>query len=131
MRKLLDNTKISYSIAPVVSTESVNGTGVDTQGYSDAMLIVAAGTIDTASTNETYSYSIEHSDDNSSFSAVSGATTTITASNTTKVVRLAELNVTIKRYVRAVLTAAGTTPSIAHTAIFALGESYTGAVNAD
>lgn len=131
MRKLVDNVKISYSIAPVVSTASANGTGVDTQGYSDAMLIVAAGTIDTASGNETYSYSIEHSDDNSSFSAVSGATTTITASNTTKVVRLAELNVTIKRYVRAVLTAAGTTPSIAHSAVFALGEPYAGPVNAD
>ena len=131
-RKLLDNTKVTFSIAPVVSTASANGTAVDTLGYNDGMLIVTAGVIDTASGNETYAYSVEESDDGSTgWVAVSGATGSITASSTTALIRVKELNLARKRYLRAVLTAGGTTPSIAQTAIFLLGEAFAGAVNND
>jgi len=129
--KLFDNINVLASLVPATRTADTNGTGVDTQGYRDGMLVVSAGDIDLASTDETYAINIEESDDNSTFAAVSGLTTTVTADNQVKLIRVSELNVTRKRYLRAVLDVGGTTPSIPLAAIFLLGESYTGPVNSD
>ena len=131
MRKLFDNVKALASLVPAVRTADANGTGVDTQGYGDGMLVVTAGDIDLADANETYVIELEESDDNSTFTDVSGHDITITADNQVGVVRIRELNVTRKRYLRAVCNVGGTSPSFPVAAVFLLGEAYAGPVNDD
>jgi ABC-type phosphate/phosphonate transport system substrate-binding protein len=129
--KLFDNIKAVASLVSATRTADANGTGVDTLGYRDAMLVVQAGDIDLASTDETYVIELEESDDNSAWSDVSDISVTITADNQTGVARVSELNVVRKRYLRAVLNVSGTTPSIPCSAIFLLGEGYAGPANTD
>ena len=129
--KLYDNVKAVVSVVAAVYTADQNGTGVDTQGYRNGMLVVHAGNIDTASADETYVVELEESDDNSTWSDVATISVTIDADNEVGVARISELNVTRKRYLRAVLNVGGTTPSFPGTAIFLLGESDRGAVNQD
>lgn len=129
--KIFDNVKAVASLVSATRTSDTNGTGVDTRGYRDGMMVVQAGDIDLASTDETYVIELEESDDNSAWSDVSGITVTITADNQTGVARIPELNVVRKRYLRAVLNVGGTTPSIPCSAVFLLGESYAAPVNAD
>lgn len=129
--KLFDNTKAIASLVSATRTADANGTGVDTQGYRDGMMVVQAGDIDLASTDETYVMELEESDDNSTFVDVTGISITITADNQTGVVRIPELNVVRKRYLRAVLNVGGTTPSIPCSAVFLLGEAYAGPINSD
>lgn len=122
--KVFDNILVVPSLVPATRTADANGTGVDTKGYNDAMLVVSVGDIDLADTNETYAVNLEESDDNSSFSAVSGFSITITADNQCKELRIPDLNLTRKRYLRAVLDVGGTTPSIPGEAFFVLGEPF-------
>lgn len=130
MRKLFDNTKVSFSFRPNAVTATANGTGVDTQGYADGMVILEVGTV--SGTTPSMTVKIQESDDNSTFADITGATfTAVTASNSSQVLRLSELNVTRKRYVRAVATISGTTPSFAFSTIVLLGENTSGPVNND
>lgn len=129
--KLFDNVKVAASLVPAVRTADANGTGVDTQGYENGMLVVNVGDIDLADANETYVIELEESDDNSTFTDVTGFDVTITADNETDMVRIPELNVTRKRYLRAVLNVGGTTPSIPVDAFFLLGGKASGPVNSD
>lgn len=128
--KLFDNIKAAFTHRPQRATSSQNGTGVDTQGYRDAMVVLEVGTV--SGTSPTLDVKLQESDDNSTFTDISGATfTQVTASNSSQVKRLAELNVTRKRYVRAVATIAGTTPSFDFATEILLGESYKGPINND
>ena len=129
--KLFDNVKAVASLVSATRTADANGTGVDTQGYRDAMLVVQAGNIDLADADETYVVELEESDDNSTWSDVATISVTITADNETGVARVAELNVTRKRYLRAVLNVGGTSPSFPGSAVFLLGEAHNGPVNTD
>lgn len=131
MNKIFDNTKFVASLVPATRTADANGTGVDTQGYNDAVLLVAVGDIDLASADETYVVELEESDDNSTFTDVTGHDVTITADNEVDQVRITGLNVVRKRYLRAVLNVGGTTPSFPGTAIFLLGGGASGPVNSD
>jgi len=129
MNSVFDNILCTASLVPATRTASANGTAVDTRGYSDGMIVVTAGDIDLANADETYTFTVEESEDGSTgWTAVSGISITITADNQTKEARLADLNLTRDRYLRAVLTAAGTTPSIPGTAFFVLGRGASGAV---
>lgn len=129
--KLFDNIKAVASIVPAVYTADQNGTGVDTLGYRDGMLVVNAGNIDTTNGDETYVVELEESDDNSTWSDVATISVTIDADNEVGVARIPELNVVRKRYLRAVLNVGGTTPSFPGGAVFMLGEGYAGPVNSD
>lgn len=131
MRHVFDNVKVLASLVPATRTADANGTGVDTLGYENAMLVVAAGDIDLASTDETYVVELEESDDNSTWSDVTGFDVTITADNEVDQVRIPNLNTTRKRYLRAVLNVGGTTPSFPGTALFLLGGADSGPVNSD
>src|SRR5215217_6956516 len=131
MRKLFDNVKFVASLVPAVRTADANGTGVDTQGYEDAVLLVQAGDIDLASADESYVIELEESDDNSSWSDVAGHDVTITADNEVDKVRISELNVARKRYLRAVCNVGGTTPSFPVAATFLLAGGVSGPVNSD
>jgi len=127
--KVFDNIAVVASLVPATRTADANGVAVDTQGYTDGMLQVIAGDIDLANADETYAVTVEESDDGSTgWVAVSGASTTVTADNQLKEIRLAELNLTRKRYLRAVLDVGGTTPSIPGTAVFVLGGKARGPV---
>lgn len=129
MKKVFDNVAIFQSLVPAVITASANGSAVDTKGYNDGMVQILAGTIDLSSANETYAFSVEHSDDGSTgWTAVSGLTNTVTANNQAKEIRLAELNVVTKRYLRVVATLAGTTPSFAGACAIVLGNPVQGPV---
>ncbi len=128
---LFDNVKAVASLVSATRSSDTNGTGVDTLGYRDGMLVVQAGDIDLASADETYVVELEESDDNSAWVDVASISITITADNQTGVARIPELNVARKRYLRAVLNVGGTTPSFPGSAVFLLAGSYAGPVNTD
>ena len=125
MIKLFDNIAAVFTFRPNRVTATGNGTGVDTQGYNDAMVVLEVGTV--SGTSPTLAVKMQESDDNSSFTDISGATfTTVTASNSSQVLRLAELNVSKKRYVRAVATIGGTSPSFDFACEVLLGDKMLG-----
>lgn len=124
MRSVYDAVKSLASLVPAVRTADANGTGVDTKGYNTAKLVVAAGDIDLTTGDETYTINVEESDDDSTYAAVSGLTTTVTADNQVKNIRIDGLGTVRKRYLRAVLDVAGTTPSIPVSAVFELGNAF-------
>lgn len=128
MNKVFDNILVTPSIVPAVYTADSNGTGVDTLGYNDAMMVVACGDLDLASGNETYAINLEESDDNSTFTAVSGFSISMTADNTCKELRIPNLNTTRKRYLRAALDVGGTTPSFPGIAMIVLGQPFSAPV---
>ena len=126
--KVFDNILVQASLVPATRTADANGTGIDTKGFNDAMLVVAVGDIDLADANETYEVILEESDDNSTFTEVTDFSITITADNQVKELRIPDLNLTRKRYLRAVLDVGGTSPSIPGTALFVLGSPFSGPV---
>jgi len=121
MRDIKNNLDGVSSIDPASVTVTTNGSGVDLRDYDGAMVVFQAGTADTGSGNETYAPSVEESDDNSSFSAVAasdleGALSNMTANSAQRVGYKGA-----KRYIRAVLTLGGTTPSIDASALVLRG----------
>jgi len=129
MRSVYDAIKVLSSLVPAVRTASANGTGVDTKGYNSAMAVINAGDIDLVSTDETYAFKVQDSADNSTFADVSGLTTTVTADDQVKVIRIDGLGTTIRRYVRVVATLGGTTPSWPGSAVILLGRAFQEPVN--
>lgn len=115
MRTIGEALKAALTIVPAVYTATTSSeTVVDTAGFDNVCFVITAGDIDLASGNETYSFAIHESDnsDGSSSSAISGATTTITADNTVKKIQVSGLGTgSRKRYMFARATLAGTTPS--------------------
>ena len=74
MKDLANNLIGVQSLAPAVSTADANGDGVDLQFFEGAMSIVDVGAEgDTLSSSVKIDFKLEHSDDNSSFSAVTSS----------------------------------------------------------
>lgn len=123
MHSVYDNVKVLASIVPAIYTASSNGAGVDMLGYDSAMALIVAGDLDLASGNETYSFAVEESDTSGgTYTAITSATTTCTADNDVKVIRIDGLGTgSRKRFLRIVATLAGTTPSWPGSAMFVLG----------
>ena len=68
MKDLSNNLVISSSLINAVKTTGANGTGVDLQGYESALAVVAVGAEgDTLAANLNFQVSLEHSDDNSTY----------------------------------------------------------------
>lgn len=107
------------SLIPAVITSSANGKAVDTRGYTSALIVFHLGAHDHTTGNETFTGTVEESADGSTgWAAISGATTgalgAVVPDTTSGNVYC--INVNLKagarlRYLRAVATLAGTTPS--------------------
>lgn len=68
---LANNTAVALSYKPTVTTAAANGTGVDLQGYKSATLVAFIGAEgDTLSGSVYFEISLEHSDDNSTYTDV-------------------------------------------------------------
>lgn len=113
-------------VAPSTRTATVTGTGVDLSPYVNTVntnlkIVADVGTV--TGTTPTLDIKIQDSDDNSTYADITSATfTQITATGTGAVEIHTKTN---KRYIRAVGTIGGTTPSFP-LAIWALViERYT------
>lgn len=110
-RDLASNIDVETSIAPDTRSTSVNGAGVDLQGFESAAIAFVVGAVDAA----TYTPTIEDSTDNASWGTVPGAQLSATlvdlATNTNQRVGYRGG----KRYVRAVITVSGSPSAGAET----------------
>lgn len=109
---LSKNYKAISLVRPQVATSTVTGTGVDTMGYGDdAIAIVDLGAA--SGTSATNIVTIQTSPDNSTWTTVTTfATLTDTSDNKIACGRV-NLDAASRRYVRALCTIAGTSPSFA------------------
>ena len=133
--KLFDNVKATQSLDPDVRTDDANGeTVVDTLGYRDGMLVAVAGDV-TDTTGDTYTIKVYESDSSTTGFTDTGISVVYTGGqaedNSTKVARIAELNVVRKRFLRADLECTATTTSFEGGALILLSEATKGAVNSD
>lgn len=93
-------------------TSTLTGTGIDVlhyEGVALAVLNASAGT----GTNPTLDVKLQHSDDNSTYADVTGATfTQVTNDAGSAGVQVMRINVSdLKRYLRVIGTIGGTSPS--------------------
>lgn len=115
MRELKDNIKQLVSIRPQTLTASANGIAVDTQGYEEAVALLEVGAV--SGTSPTLDVKIQESADGSTgWTDITGkAFTQVTVSDNEQKLKL-DLQAkqgARKRYIRAVATIAGTSPSFA------------------
>ncbi len=108
--------------AAVTKTASFNGTGVDLgAGFApggggqpmDAAVPVTA--LDFTTTDETYSFKMQESNDNSTYTDCSAVVSALTANVGGSILLTGRVQ---KRYVRYALTIAGTSPSITYGPIY-------------
>lgn len=71
MKDLSNNIVPVMSIIPAVKTAAANGVGVDLQGYESCLAVVNVGAEgDTLAANLNFQISLQHSDDNSTYTDV-------------------------------------------------------------
>lgn len=116
MRDLFNNIDPASSIAAQAVTATVNGAGVNLQGYNGADFLVDLGTF--AGTTPTATIKFQESDDNTTFTDVA-ATDLLNGANSIAVDTTNDAQVHRrgyvgkKQYVRVIVSAiAGTTPSL-------------------
>jgi hypothetical protein len=110
----LDNVNdisVAASLAPAARTATANGTGVDLTGYNAAAVVITAGTI---TDGTLYTFEVQESDDNATFTAVAdadliGTEPALAASDDNAVRELGYKG--IKRYIRVALTGATGAPA--------------------
>lgn len=116
-KDIYSNIGVAETLAPASRTASVNGTGVDLAGYESAAVVIERGAA--GGTTPSFTFEVQESDDNATFTAVAGAN----LQGTEPVVTAAGAPVMIgylgaKRYIRAAITAAsGTSPTLLCSAI--------------
>ena len=75
MRDISNRTVAVATQVPAVVTADANGTGVDLQGFNSAMAVVNTGAEgDTLSGSVKFDFILEHSDDDSTYTAVTSST---------------------------------------------------------
>lgn len=131
---IYDNVAVGLSLEPqaISGSSAVNGSGVDTKNYRDAMAVIRTGATAGTPVSFTVDGKVQDSADNSSFADVSGLTfAQITAANTTKLLRI-NLMGDQRRYLRIVVTPAftgGTSPSVQMFGVILLGNAVFNPVN--
>jgi hypothetical protein len=113
MKDLKNKLDILASMGPAVYTTSQNGTGVDLRGFDGAVAVFESGIVDNVDTDETYTPKVQESDDNSTFTDVASTDLegTFAPMVDNEIQRVGYKG--SKRYIRSVMTLAGTTPSFA------------------
>lgn len=138
MRKLFDNVSVNQSLdAEAYTAATAGGHVIDSQGYFDGIVVVAAGDI-TCTTGDTYRVKVMECDtsdgtftDTGIYVDFTGASGAAAGQNTNKQARIPELNVARKRFLRADLAMTATTTAWEGAAVILLGEGSDGAVNSD
>ncbi|MBU1701451.1 MAG: hypothetical protein KJ970_13215 [Candidatus Eisenbacteria bacterium] len=106
-RDLYSNLSPAESLAPALLAASANGTGVDIRGFDSALVVFHIGNW----TDGTHTFSIEESDDDSTYTAVNsaylqGTAPTVTSdANDDQIYKVGYVG--DKRYIRAVQTITG------------------------
>jgi hypothetical protein len=122
MRDLKSNIKPMQSLVPINRTAAANGTGVDTLGFNSASVVFSTGAIG-GTASPTFTFEVQESADNTTFTAVAdadlrGTEPVVTVANTVAQVGY----IGNKRYIRAALkTVSGTTPTLDCNANVILG----------
>ncbi|TIN83106.1 hypothetical protein [Mesorhizobium sp.] len=125
MRDSYNDVGFSQSLAPAARNASANGTGVDVNGFSGAVFVIAVG----AWTDGTHTFDMQESDDNSTFTSVAagqlqGTEPVVSSAGTaSKVYKVGYLGT--KRYVRVAVTVAGATTGAVYGAVVMLGHAAT------
>lgn len=138
MRKLFDNISPNQSLdAEAYTAATEGGHVIDSQGYYDGMLIVAAGDI-TCTTGDVYRVKVMECDTNNGtfvdtgiYVEFSGASGAAAGQNTNKQARIPELNVARKRFLRVDLAMTATTTAWEGAGIVLLGEGINSPENSD
>lgn len=126
IRTPTDQVLFKPSLDPEVRTASANGASVDRLGYERAVMLVHVGAHDRGTGDETLTVKVQESEDNSTWSDITNASVQIagdTIDATKGLVKTVEIDLSKparKRWLRAVGTAAGTTPSTAYSVSFLL-----------
>lgn len=130
MRDIKSNIKAVSSLAPASLTAAANGSGVDRAGFESAAIKFNTGAI--GGTTPSFTFAVQESSDNSSFTDVAaanlqGTPPTVTTNNAGAVV-VGYLG--SKRYIRAIAkTVAGTSPTLLAEATVILGHPHNAPTN--
>lgn len=133
MRRVFDNTKAVLTLDPEVYTGDTTGTDyVDSQGYQDGMLLIMSGDVTfTTAAGEGYDIVLYECDTTDGTYTTTGISVDVDDSNTIYSARIANLNTTRKRYLKAVLDTSATTTSWEGGVAVLLGGGDSGPVNND
>lgn len=116
---IADHGKMFTSERPAAKTANFNSTGIDAQGFEDVAILCAVGAV--SGTSPTLDLKLQESDDDSTYSDVTGgAATQITAANKDVIWRINAQH--RKRYLRIAGTLGGTSPSFTLSIIALLGD---------
>lgn len=127
MRSVIDSIKALFAIRPITATSTQTGSGVDTTGYNSLAASLEVGVV--SGTTPTLDVKLQESDTSGgTYTDISGATfTQVTATGNSQIIRVEGLNQGTsgrKRFIRAVGTIAGTTPSFAFGVELLLGRAF-------
>lgn len=131
--KIFDNVLAKYTLDAEAYTADTTGTDyVDTKGFDDAMLLVAAGDIGTGA-GDVYTITVKECDTTNGTYTTTGFAVTFNHDddNELRTVRIPNLNTTRKRYLRADLTGSATTKAWEGAAIILLGDAQSAPVTQD
>lgn len=111
MHQLSENVKVAIGIfARSQAASTVNGAGIDTNGFSRALVVLNAGT---AGASATVDVKIQHSADNSTFADITGAVFTQVTTANDETIYLLDLSlVGVNRYIRVVSVVATATSAL-------------------
>lgn len=121
MEDMTNKVLVKQSLAPAARTATANGTSVDLQGYEAALIEIQSG----ARTDGTHTYSLQESDDDTTFTNVAAGDLIGTlpavaaAGDANKAFQASYIG--NKRYIRVVVTVAGATTGAVGGASVVLG----------
>lgn len=125
MKRIGEDAKFVQLQAPAAKTATVTTSGADTTGFHHALLLVDMGAV--SGTSPTLDIKLQESDDDSSYSDISGAALAqIVAAGANKAYEIDVVlqgQYTRKKYLRAVGTIGGTTPSFTFGMVLVLDQA--------
>lgn len=128
MRSVYDAIKAVASLRPQAITNETEGEWIDTKGYNSAVALLEVGAV--SGNSPTLDVKIQESADNSTWTDIPGAAfTQVTVDDNSQVLRIEGLGTSRKRYLKAVATVGGSSPSFITVVEILLGRAYREPVN--